>query len=122
MVTGEQASKRAIEQSSNRATEHTTNQFIHPMHGSVLHPALSPVLRTRTYITRARNMYDVLFCESQLAKTRAPSGHDYYSCVYIYIVSSSIEKSNGSHSEFKKTIFSARFGWKEDRKEGGRVG
>lgn len=43
MVTGEQASKRAIEQSSNRATEHTTNQFIHPMHGSVLHPALSRV-------------------------------------------------------------------------------
>lgn len=75
MVTGEQASKRAIEQSSNRATEHTTNQFIHPMHGSVLHPALSRVRYVLARILRARNMYDVLFCESQLAKPRA--GSDY---------------------------------------------
>lgn len=76
MVTGEQASKRAIEQSSNRAHDQPDNQFIHPMHGSVLHPALSRVLRTRTYITRARNMYDVLFCESQLVKTRAVRSGD----------------------------------------------
>lgn len=73
----EQASNRAIEQSSNRAHDQPDNQFIHPMHGSVLHPALSRVLRTRTYITRARNMYDVLFCESQLAEARVASGGDY---------------------------------------------
>lgn len=69
----EQASNRAIEQSSNRAHD----QPVHPSDARFgPSPGIIPsTLRTRTYITRARNMYDVLFCESQLAKPRA--GSDY---------------------------------------------
>lgn len=71
MVTGgrasEQSSNRAIEQPSTRA------QPVHPSDARFgPSPGIIPcTLRTRTYITRARNMYDVLFLRIAISRATA---------------------------------------------------